>query len=99
MSEQKEVIDLKKAYEIVSARVKSSYGVASEEDKLKITGCIDIGDRWTFSFEYDGQSIKGAPLLTVEKSTGKLGSLHLPREDNFKLLKDGTEINISAFTI
>lgn len=55
----------------------------------------DIGDRYVFSVESEGISIKGAPLFAVNKINRELNYLHLPDDVNFKLLENGTEIDIS----
>ena len=76
------------------------YKIALEDAQKNYEGselqdCTDIGDRFVFSISYENRSIKGASLITVDKNSGELGYLNLPNEENFELLRNGTEVDIS----
>ena len=80
--------------------IKNAYTIALEEARKQyhnseLQACIDIGDRFAFSVSFEGRSIKGASLITVDKNSSELGFLILPDETNFELLRKGTEIDIS----
>ena len=69
-------------------------GKSYEDSELQV--CTDIGDRFVFSVGFEGHSIKGAPLITVDKKSGAIGYLNLPNPEVFKLLRNGTVIDIAG---
>ena len=83
-------MDIEAAYKIALQDARSSY----EDSELNI--CTDVGDRYAFSVSYDNYPIIGAPLITVDKKTGEIGYLSLPDKEGFKLLREGTVIDISS---
>ena len=84
------MIDIKKAYVIALDDAKKNY----EDAELQV--CTDIGGRFAFSVGFEGGSIKGASLITVDKNTGDIGYLNLPNEENFELLRNGTGVDIAG---
>jgi hypothetical protein len=83
------MIDIKKAYDIALTDSKKTY------EKSEINNCIDIGGRFVFSLSCEGYSIKGAPLISVDKNNGEIGYLHLPNVKIFELLRNGEKIDLT----
>jgi len=82
--------------------VKEAYSIALEDANRsyidpELRNCIDIGDRFVFAVGVHGRSIKGAPLITVDKGSGAVGFFFLPNEENFETIRKGSKIDISGF--
>jgi len=85
------MVELKTAYSTALADAKISYS------DVALVGCLDIGDRYAFSFNSKGKPLIGAPVFTVNKNTGELGYLSIPPLENLRLLRKGTNIDIATF--
>ena len=83
------MIDLKQAYDIALAAASKQYS------EVELLDCTDIVDRYAFAFGAEGKPLIGAPVYTINKSTGELGYLVIPPLENLKLLKSGVKIDIS----
>ena len=84
------MIDLKQAYSIAWGHVKGEYGAVS------LRRCVDIGDRYAFTFGSEDGPFIGAPVYAVAKEDGALTFLHIPPRENLTLLKSGIAIDLSA---
>ena len=64
-----------------------------EMEGMKVYSCLDIGDRYAFSFcAENGDLIPGTTIICVSKENGKASFMSIPPMENLKLLQAGKEI-------
>lgn len=76
--------------------VNTAYLIAKKgKDDFILTDCVDLGDRWAFTFEPYGFDDPPAPdncPVTVDKITGAMECLPIPPIENLQLLKAGKKV-------
>ena len=79
------MITIEKACELAKKEMKG----------LNIIGCVDIGDRYAFSFGVDKDNIPpGTPTVGVAKENGKISYITIPPIENIDILCKGKEVII-----
>lgn len=79
------LIDLKKACSIAKKEFKD----------LELINCIDIGDKYVFSFGVNKDDVPpGLPIVCVQKENGKVSYMTIPPLENLKILENGKEIEV-----
>lgn len=71
-----------------------AYKKAEKEfEDLNIISCVDIGEKYVFSFGIDKDNIPpGIPMVSVEKENAKVEYFTIPPIENIELLDKGTEL-------
>lgn len=65
----------------------------NEYEDLKTISCIDIGEKYVFSFGIDKDDIPpGVPMVSISKKNAKVGYLTISPFENIELLEKGKEI-------
>lgn len=79
------MIELKKAATLAN----------NTQKHLVVSGCVDIGDRYAFSFETkDGDILPGTPIVCVAKENGKVSYMSIPPMENLDILNNGITVAI-----
>ena len=79
------MITIEKACELAKKEIKN----------LNIIGCVDIGDKYAFSFGFDKDNIPpGTPMIGVAKENGKISHITIPPIENIDILNNGKEVII-----
>ena len=69
----------------------------AEMPELEIISCIDIGNRYAFSFGVDKDNIPpGTPIVCIDKEKGEISFLTIPPIRNIELLEKGKEIDLTT---
>lgn len=64
-----------------------------ENEDLKIISCVDIGEKYVFSFGIDKDNIPpGIPMVSVSKGNAKVEYFTIPPLENIDLLEKGKEL-------
>lgn len=62
---------------------------------LVVSECVDIGDRYAFSFETaDGEIPPGTPVVCVAKNNGRVTYMSIPPLENLDILNGGNPVDI-----
>ena len=77
--------------------VKDAKNIAKAEmPELEIIACVDIDNKYAFSFGVDKDNIPpGTPIICVDKTDGKVSHLTIPPIENIAVLENGKEIELS----
>ena len=61
---------------------------------LIISRCIDIGEKYAFSFRLENEAPvpPGIPIICVDKNSGEISYMTIPPLTNLDILKNGKEI-------
>lgn len=76
-----------------------AFGIAKNElPSYTLTGCVDIGTAYLFSFgKYDEKTrmwMPGVPSIKVGKEDGAIERITVPPISNLELWKSGTALDI-----
>ena len=74
-----------------------AYRIAKRKNKnFKIIGCIELVDKYVFSFGVDGDDIPpGVPMISVSKKNGKIDYIMIPPIENLDILEKGKEFDLT----
>lgn len=67
--------------------------VKKEMKGLDIAECVDIGDKYIFSFVFDDEIPPGTPMIGVAKENGEISYFTIPPIQNIDILNNGKKIN------
>lgn len=69
----------------------------AEMPELEVVSCVDIGNKYAFSFGIDKDNIPpGTPIVCVNKENGKITHLTIPPIENIAVLENAKEIDLTT---
>ena len=72
---------------------KRAYDLLKEDDFIGFYLVVDIGSRWVFFGGDPNEAYYGVRTVSVEKETGKCEWFIVGRDENDKLLSEGTKVD------
>jgi hypothetical protein len=66
-----------------------------EMKEFRINECIDIGDKYIFTFVFEDEMPPGTPMISVVKRNGKISYFTIPPIQNINILNAGKKIELT----